>query len=390
MELGLLYLLLPVAAFSGWLIGRNGTNQEQRPRKDFNADYFKGLNYLLNEQADKAIEVFVHMLDIDSETVETHFALGNLFLRRGEVDRAIRIHQNLIARPTLTRTQRQQALFELGKDYLRAGLLDRAETLFIQAAENSELAPLALWHLLEVYQLEKEWQKAIVVAQRLKGIKSFKDINPLIAHFLCEEAEESLRNKHTPEAMRLVKKALDEDKDCVRASLLEAQMEIARQDYKKAIRSLLRIEYQDAAFLSEILKPLRESYNHLGTDDELLSYMEGVIQQRKGGSSFVLLYAELIGERNGRDAALSFLLYYLNNQPSLRVMKKVIEWRLQSHPLSESSDLVQLNNIIGARLEGKPAYQCRNCGFTARMLNWQCPTCKQWNTVKPLPVLEDE
>lgn len=389
MEWALLFLLLPVAAFSGWLIGRKGTSSE-RACGDFNDAYFKGLNYLLNEQSDKAIEVFVHMLEVDSETVETHFALGNLFLRRGEVDRAIRIHQNLIARPTLTRLQRQQALFELGKDYLRAGLLDRAESLFLQVSDNSELAALALRHLLEVYQLEKEWQKAIDIALKLKGSKELPEIGPMIGQFLCEEAEEALQRNRSSEALRLVRKALEEDKGCVRATLLEARTEMNRGDYKKALRVLQRIEEQDTAYLQEILRPLQECHRQLGNDDELISYLERLISQEKGGISVVLLHAELIGNKFGLDEAISHLMHYLDKHPSLRVMKRVIEWKAQRQAVDKTGDLSRLNRVIGARLEGRPAYQCRNCGFTSRTLIWHCPTCKRWNSIKPLQALEGE
>jgi len=390
MEWGLLFLLLPVAALSGWLIGRNGTSKDHRACDDLNADYFKGLNYLLNEQSDKAIEVFVHLLEVDSETVETHFALGNLFLKRGEVDRAIRIHQNLIARPTLTRLQRQQALFELGKDYLRAGLLDRAESLFIQSSDNSELAPLALRHLLEVYQLEKEWQKAIDVALKLKGNKVPKEMGQMVAHFLCEETEEALRRDRISEAMRLVKRAIDEDKSCVRATLLEARIEMNRSDYRKAIIILHRVEQQDPGFLQEILSPLQDCHRNLGSEDELLSYLDRLIKQQKGNSNFALLHAELLERKFGREEAISALTSYLTEHASLHAMSRLIEWRIKDHELDGSDDLARLNQIISKRLHGKPAYQCRNCGFTSRTLNWQCPTCKQWNTVKPLQTQEGE
>lgn len=390
MEWGLLFLLLPIAAFSGWLIGRKRMSDERRGCGGFNANYFKGLNYLLNEQSDKAIEVFVQILEVDSETVETHFALGNLFLKRGEVDRAIRIHQNLIARPTLTRLQRQQALFELGKDYLRAGLLDRAESLFIQAADNSELGPLALRQLLEVYLQEREWQKAIDVAQKLKGSKEYSDMGPMIAHFLCEAADEALRHGRSPEATRLVKRALDEDKSCVRASLLEAKMEMARGDYQKSIRILQRVEGQDPDYLYEILEPLRVCHRQLGSEAELIIYLDRLIHQQKGGSSIVLLQAELIRSRNEYEEATATLLRYLAEHPSLKVMDKVIEWKIQDNPAAASSDLVQIHQIIGLRLENRPTYQCRNCGFMSRTLDWQCPTCKRWNSVKPLQATEGE
>ncbi|HEY0720579.1 MAG TPA: lipopolysaccharide assembly protein LapB [Gammaproteobacteria bacterium] len=391
MDWSLLFLLLPVAAFSGWLIGRNKSDRrEQHACDGLNAGYLKGLNYLLNEQSDKALEVFIQMLEVDSETIETHFALGNLFLRRGEVDRAIRIHQNLIARPTLTRLQRQQALFELGKDYLRAGLLDRAESLFIQVSDNVELAPLALTHLLEVYQLEKEWRKAIEAARGLKKNPEHESLQARIAHFLCEEAEEALRNKRDKEATRLVKEALEEDSNCVRATLLQARMEMAVQDFEKAINTLMRVEKQDAEFIPEICPLLRECHQHMGNTDELISFLGRLINDQKGGEGAVLLHAELVENKQGRAMAMAFLMDYLKEHPSLRVMKKLVEFKLSGQPQDDNADLVLVDNLIATRLAGRHLYQCRNCGFSARTLHWQCPTCKSWNSVKPMQGVDGE
>lgn len=183
LELNIFWLLLPVAALSGWLIGRRGSDSENNnPTKAFHPEYFKGLNFVLNEQPDKAIEVFIRMLEVDSETVETHLALGNLFRRRGEVDRAIRIHQNLIARPTLNREQRAHALLELGMDYMRSGLLDRAEGLFLELVESDLHLNQAYTELLEIYQQEKDWENAIIIARKLEVI-SGNSLNPVIAQF---------------------------------------------------------------------------------------------------------------------------------------------------------------------------------------------------------------
>ncbi len=385
MEWPLLFLLLPIAAFSGWLVGRSkGESKEQHACDDLNAGYLKGLNYLLNEQSDKAIEVFVQMLEVDSETVETHFALGNLFLRRGEVDRAIRIHQNLIARPTLTRLQRQQALFELGKDYLRAGLLDRAESLFIQVSDNPELAAWALKYLLEVYLLEKEWRKAISAARGLKKHKEIESLQPMIAHFLCEEAEEELRNKHDKEALKLIKEALHEDANCVRATLLQAKIEMAFRHFTKAITTLHNAERQDTGFISEIYPLLQECHRQLGNVDELISFLDRQIHEKKGGDEALLLHAELVENQQGVAVAITSLMRYLKDRPSLLVMKKLLELKLRGQPADDSIDLVFIDNLIATSLAGRHTYQCRNCGFSARTLHWQCPTCKSWNTVKPL------
>lgn len=183
-----LFLLLPVAALSGWIMGRRPFSKKDSRCADIPLDYLKGLNLLLDEQPDKAIDLFIQMLEVNNDTVETHLALGSLFRRRGEVDRAIRIHQNLIARPTLLPAQRAHALFELGQDYMKAGLFDRAETLFGELVESIPHSEQALEYLLDIYQQEKDWANAIKIAQRI-GVKTGKTFAPLISHFYCEQAE---------------------------------------------------------------------------------------------------------------------------------------------------------------------------------------------------------
>ena len=166
-----LAMLLPVAALSGWILGRRNSERSRRAGvSELSSSYFRGLNYLLNEQPDKAIEVFLKLAEFNRDTVETHLALGNLFRRRGEVDRAIRVHQHLIARPNLSNEEKTIALLELGEDYMRAGLLDRAETLFTDLVAMDAQVPSALKHLISIYQHEKDWDKAIDHARRIEKI----------------------------------------------------------------------------------------------------------------------------------------------------------------------------------------------------------------------------
>ena len=184
-----LFLLLPIAAMSGWLSARKHYKKPSNPKQGyFDPEYFKGLNYLLNEEPDKAIDVFIRLLEVNSETVETHLALANLFRRRGETERAIRIHQNLIARPTLTLLQREQALIELGLDYMSAGVLDRAELLFLELLNSTAPPSDAYEHLLNIYQQERQWQKAINIAKKLHSQDPQKK-KAEIAQFYCELAE---------------------------------------------------------------------------------------------------------------------------------------------------------------------------------------------------------
>ena len=262
----LLWLLLPVAAASGWFMAR----REQRRKEgvtplDLPTAYFKGLNFLLNEQPDKAIEVFIKVLEVNTDTVETHLALGNLFRRRGEVERAIRIHQNLIARPTLDSEQRSLALLELGQDYFKAGLFDRAENLFTELVETRAHSEQALEMLQQIYKQEKEWDKAIEVCERLARI-SGEPMSEVIANYLCEEAELEVSKENYTEAAKLVKKAMQQDSNCVRASMILGDLEFKQGRYRQAIQAWSHIEKQDPVFLGEVAQRIRDAY--LKLDDE--------------------------------------------------------------------------------------------------------------------------
>src|SRR5688500_2471596 len=183
-------LALPLFFALGWLAARVDIKQLLLESRALPVSYFKGLNFLMNEQPDKAIEAFIEVVKVDPQTVELHFALGSLFRRRGEVERAIRMHQNLVERTDLVEEQKLAALFELAQDYLKAGLLDRAEELFLKL-EGTPHAEGALKFLLEIYQQEKEWQKAIGAAQKLESVTG-QSHQKEIANFYCELASTEL------------------------------------------------------------------------------------------------------------------------------------------------------------------------------------------------------
>jgi lipopolysaccharide biosynthesis regulator YciM len=383
-----LLLLLPVAAASGWWVARRQARREERNGSDLSSNYFKGLNYLLNEQPDKAIEVFIRMLEVDSETVETHLALGNLFRRRGEVDRAIRIHQNLIARPTLNRQQRTQALLELGQDYMRAGLLDRAETLFQELIDMNDHTEPALRHLIDIYQQEKEWDKAIVAIQKLELLTGiFKA--PVIAHYHCELAEQALHSGNPDLARRNAKHALECDRNCVRASLLLAGMEMGEGEYSAALRDLKNVQHQDADYLPEIIAPLLKCYNRLGMSEEIVEYLRHMLQKHNS-ITLMLTLAELLREQHGDQEAALFITEQLRKKPSVRGLDRLIELNLTLFEGDARENLLILKDLIAKLLEGKPIYKCNNCGFTGKAMHWQCPGCKNWSSVKPIQGVEGE
>ena len=262
--LEVLWLLLPVAAGTGWWAARNAgrPNVRKRERAGLRSDYFQGINYLLNEQPDKALDVFIKLIEVDSETVETHLALGNLYRRRGDVDRAIRIHQNLIAREALSLPQRTEGLLELAQDYMSAGLLDRAEELFTELAEDSEYRVQALRQLIDIYEQEKDWPKAIASARKLEKATG-NQLGWIIAHYCCEQAGRHCKEGDLDRALKHVQQARNMHAACVRASLLEADIHAERSEHERAIRALQRVEEQDADFLPETVARLYRSFQAL-------------------------------------------------------------------------------------------------------------------------------
>ncbi|MCP4995111.1 MAG: lipopolysaccharide assembly protein LapB [Gammaproteobacteria bacterium] len=380
----LLWLLLPIAAASGWIAARRSGDGGGSSGGQVSHDpaYFKGLNYLLNEQPDKAIDVFVEMLEVDSETVETHLALGSLFRRRGEVDRAIRIHQNLIARPTLSRDQRTQALLELGQDYMRAGLFDRAENLFGELVEMGSLQQPALRNLRVIYEQEKEWDRCLEVAIKLEKL-SGESLAVECAHYHCELAEIDLDSKNYDQVALHLKRALGRDPNCVRATILQAEMEASRSNCKLAIKSYKRVEKQNPDFLSEILPSMAGCYRQLGGRQELVNYLQKLVDQKQGIAP-VLALIEFVQSDKGDQAALDLLTTTVQKQPSLDGVDRLITLNLKRADGAEAETLKLLQEVIEKLRNQQPIYQCSKCGFTAKTLHWHCPSCKAWSSIKPV------
>lgn len=386
----LLLFLLPVAAASGWWVARRSPGKPyHRPTCDTTPEYFRGLNYLLNEEPDKAIDIFVQMLEVDSDTVETHLALGSLFRRRGEVERAIRIHQNLIARPTLTRDQRAQALLELGQDYMRAGLFDRAENLFKELRDTGLYGRPALENLRIIYQQEKDWDSCLKVAEELAPMVD----DPLLlerSHYYCELAIRAIKAKDQTNAQILLKKAQSVHKNCVRATHLQADIAAANDDYKTAVRLLRQAGETDPDYLPEVLPALVDYYKRLGDLQELRRYLDRLLDQNQHNITAVLLMTEHIKETDGEAEATSFLGKQLQKAPSLKGLLRLVELSNRIPNMNEADILIQLREHIERLLEERPHYQCSQCGFVAKTLHWQCPSCRRWSSIKRKPDIEEQ
>jgi lipopolysaccharide biosynthesis regulator YciM len=369
----LLWLLLPVAAASGWLVA-----QHQKRRKPISShlspDYLKGLNYWLREEPDKAIDILIKLIDVNNETFETHLALGVLFRRRGEVNQAIHIHQNIIKIPTLDPQQRNLALFELAHDYQNAGLFDRAEDVFKDLLIVESYQIPALSQLLKIYEQEQEWGKAIEIAQKLAKLSGKK---MPIAQYYCEQAENYREQGQTNKAQQLIQQALHTDPFCVRASFIEAGLALEKNNYKQAIIAFQRVVKQDHEYFIEIIEDLHDCYHAIGQQNEFKVYLLKILNCYNDITP-VLSLAKIIQQQLGTEQAINFIAKQMHERPSLCSINSFLA-------LSKLDDnLLLLHNAITQLLKNKAFYKCNNCGFTARKLYWHCPSCKQWNTMKSI------
>ena len=383
------WLLLPVAAASGWWIARRSAAVDCRETSKMTSPaYFRGLNHLLNEEPDKAIDVFVQLVEVDSETVETHLALGSLFRRRGEVERAIRIHQNLIARPALSRDHRALALLELGQDYMRAGLYDRAENLFIELKEMKMHVRRALENLRTIYQQEKDWRACLRVARELEGLVP-ESLDLEEAHYYCELAQEARARNEQDKAQQYLKKAVLANDECVRPVHMQAELAIGQSKYKTAVKLLRRAAEKDCDYLPEVLPQIVECYRRLDQTDELKHYLADLINASPY-AGVTLTMADLICETEGEQAASAFLGEQVAAHPSLQGVLKLIEINEALPDAQAARLLYRVKEYVQQLLAERPDYQCVKCGFVANSIHWQCPSCRSWSTIRRQPEIGEK
>ncbi len=388
-----LFIVLPffiLAFMLGVFLGRKKNEKKSSLSSSFplGSDYFKGLNYLLNEQTDKAIDVFVGMLDVGEETVDTHISLGNLYRQRGEVEQAIKIHQNVIAKPSLSLAKRNHALYELARDFMNAGLLDRSENLFQELIQKQSHVTSALKHLLSIYQQEHDWDNAILTAKKLESASN-KSFSLQVAHFYCELALISKKNGNLKEALKLVKRAIGTDKQSVRASIIEGGIYQELKNCKAATRSYRRVEQQDPVMISEILEPLLTCYKELKNYKEIKSYLDHVLKKYDGITS-TLLYAQQLQQSVDDKTAALFIVDSLRKRPSIRGLSFLIDISLDFTKGTAHDNLLILQEITNKLLENKPIYHCTQCGFNSNSMYWHCPGCKSWSSIKPIQGIEGE
>lgn len=388
--LELLFLLLPVAAAYGWYMGRRSAQQsKQDDASRLSRDYVTGVNFLLSNQQDKAVDLFLDMLKEDTGTVEAHLTLGNLFRSRGEVDRAIRIHQSLMESASLTYDQRLLAVQQLGRDYMAAGLYDRAEGMFKQLVDETDFRLGALQQLLQIYQSTSDWQSAIEVAERLVKLGKEKHRGE-IANFWCELALQQMAGNDLDKAMALLKKGAAADKNSARVSIMMGRVWMEKGDYAKAVESLERVIEQDKELVGETLEMLQTCYQQLGKIDEWEAFLRRCAEENTGATADLML-AQILEQREGIESAQNYVTRQLERHPTMRVFHKLIEYHInEAEEGRAKQSLGVLRQMVGEQVRSKPRYRCQKCGFTAHTLYWHCPSCRSWSTIKPIRGLDGQ
>ncbi len=382
-------LALPLFFSLGWLAARVDLKQLLAESTALPAAYFKGLNFLITNQHDKAIEAFSEAVQANTDSLELHFALGSLFRKRGEVDRAIHLHLNLLQKTDLAPQQKLAITAELAQDYLKAGLLDRAEELF-ESLDDDRYRQPALRALLEIYVREREWERAIKAAtelERLSGVPFRVEV----AHYYCEMAVKSKLANDLHTARFELEQALNANKNCVRANVLLGDMEAEADAHKEAISAWRKIEFQQPEYLGLIAPKLLTSYRALNQTADGLLLLQTYLQNYKLPSLINVLYEATLAE-NGPESAAILARTELIKMPSLSVLDQLLQARtiaLKQH--SNNSENTTFNDIqlmqqtVRHAIGNKTAYHCVQCGFKAKYHHWQCPACNAWEALPAEP-----
>lgn len=386
------FVIVCLIAIAAYVYGRSSAapNHSDHIKLNLSKNYFVGLNYLLNEQNDKALNLLIKSLSVDSDTIETHLALGSLFRRRGELTRAIRIHQNLIARPNLSTTEIHQATLALAYDYLAAGMLDRAEQSFWQVCEDPIYKTEALYKLIDIYQRERRWLQAIEVGQQLIS-RGEKNLPHTLAHFYCERAEAALKQQQIEVALKELHCAKKYQKSLARIYLLIGAAYLQQQNPTKALSAYQMVQEVDADYVSEAIPKIVQIYHTLQEPQALHHYLERTHQKWPRVSISIAL-AEYYAEHQGLNKAIDFLKAEMRQQPSL---KNLLQWIQYEQQQTETHSAIQphlltLQNLAQQLIQHKPVYRCQQCGFAGRILFWQCPGCKHWGSIKPIHGVEGD
>ncbi len=378
-------LVLPLFFTLGWIAARVDIKQLIAESTALPAAYFKGLNFLISDQHNKAVEAFSEAMQANTDSLELHFALGSLFRRTGETDRAINMHLNLLDKKELTDNQRSAVKAELAQDYLKAGLYDRAEELF-KGLNDTRYRQPALHALLEIYVREREWTRAIETAtelERLSGV-SFRI---QIAQYYCELAMNDIIAQKLDAARNQLHKALDSNKNCVRANVLLGDLEASTGTHQAAISQWKRIEFQQPEYLGLIANKMLKSYRAEGQLKQGLAQLNAYLETYKLPSLMSALYEATLVEE-GAEKAAKLARNELIRQPSLTTLDQLLQARAmadETKKQSNNQDIQLMQQTVRNAIGNRAAYHCDQCGFRAKQHHWQCPACNAWESLPAEP-----
>ncbi|HEX4856740.1 MAG TPA: lipopolysaccharide assembly protein LapB, partial [Limnobacter sp.] len=374
-------ILVPVIFSLGWMAARLDKRSDASARGQLPASYFKGVNFLLSEQPDKAIDAFLEVAAIDTHTVELHFALANLFRKKGEIDRAIRVHQFLTSREQINPTDREKATYELGVDFLRAGILDRAEQAFHSLADSGMRAE-ASRQLLELYELEKAWDKAIAQAHKLREFGAEVPAGD-IAHFYCELAAQCMDQGDLERGKQELQSALLTEPHNVRASLLLGEIFFTQGQFEEAIGQWRTAERQNPWYLPLVGSSMWAAFKKLDRQDEGIAALRDYCTQYPS-IDLLLVLAQAVEETTGPSAAFDLLREQVRTRPSLLGLDKLLEYQLRGKMDDDRvQDLSLTRELISKHTQRLERYRCQSCGFQAKKFYWQCPGCANWDSIVP-------
>ena len=373
--------LFVIAAATGWLFARHSTKKESDPPPQaINADYLRGLNLVLNKQTEEALELFVRMAKVDDDTLETHFALGHLFRRRGEVDRAIRVHKNLLARSNLNEIQRDQAQFSLAQDYLSAGFFDRAEKLFSQLASSSSFGEASIQSLVDIYEREQEWGKAIEAHRELEILTGEKSTE--IAHYYCELAENARLDGDLALARQHLKGSVRSVSGAFRGALIKAAIAQEEKSYLEALGLYEQVLDADPRLMAEVLPELFDCYHKDGREDECEIYLQSLVDKNPSLSD-VIAYAAILVDLERSQVIKTCIEKFIMEDS---VLASFFDAEYFANIPDKSREKVIQGIASGLRdlACSSPRYRCNTCGYRSEKILWHCPSCKSWESIRPL------
>ena len=379
-----LLLLLPLAGLSGWWAAQRTRAQgvDRSASKALSQPYVRSINFLANDQHDEALDVLVKALEDHDESLEIQLALGTLFRRRGEIEKATQIHQSLISRTGTSPEQKSIVLFELANDYFKAGLLDRAENLLLELGVTENFREASLRLLIQIYESEREWERAIAAAEILDKITS-EALAPQIAQFQCEMAERALVAGDYGAAKDRATKALKLNRNCARAIILRGRLEAFSGKHRQAVATWTRLCVERPEVLHEVSKLVQTSAMSMNDDEVYFHFLRRAIAV-SADERLQLSLADFLLQVDRSEEAEALLRSWSEEQASLSGLHRLLEMRSGSDLTSEvNGDYQLMRKVAGRLLSEQSGYECRFCGFQGKSMHWQCPGCRHWDTTTP-------